>query len=302
MAIMELRHLRYLVAVAEQQSFSRAAVHLHVSQSAISEQMADLEDEVGVKLLDRGPRHTTLTEPGKVFLQRAQRILDESLIAFTETRRAARGQVGTLRIAFFSGGVGEGFPEMIRRFREVYPGVELTLLEMHVTEQWKALQEGRIDLAFTRVPEPHLRREIRHEVIWNDPMVAVLPISHPAAKAKRLDVKDLASERFVVSSRSTSPPVYDKVIELCLDAGFTPNIVSVSTVWNSVIIMVQSGEGVSIMPYNRQQIGLRGLAFIPLKSKKAQVEFCICWSARKDPVLLRNFRELVKKHATYGRL
>ena len=157
---MELRHLRYLVAVAEQQSFSRAAAHLHVSQSAISEQMADLEDEVGVRLLERGHRRTDLTEPGKIFLEHAQRVLEMSRTAVLEAQRAERGQVGTLRIGFFAGGVGDGFPALIRNFRDTHPGVELTLMEMHVTEQWRALQDGRIDLAFTRVPEPQMRREI----------------------------------------------------------------------------------------------------------------------------------------------
>lgn len=299
---MELRHLRYLVAVAEQQSFSRAASHLHVSQSAISEQMADLEHEVGVQLLERGHRRTALTEPGKIFLQHARHVLEMSRTAVVEAQRAERGQVGTLRIGFFAGGVGDGFPALIRNFRETHPGVELTLMEMHVTEQWKALQEGRIDLAFTRVPEPQLRRDIKYEIIQHDPMVAILPLTHPRATAKRLDVKDLATERFVVSSRGTSPSVYDKVIELCMAAGFTPEIASVSTVWSSVILMVQSGEGVSILPYNLQQIGSRDLAFVPLKSSNAFVELCVCWSARRDPVLLRNFREMAKAHVRTGRL
>ena len=299
---MELRHLRYLVAVAEQQSFSRAASHLHVSQSAISEQMADLEDEIGVRLLERGHRRTDLTEPGKIFLEHARRVLEMSRAAVLEAQRAERGQVGTLRIGFFAGGVGDGFPALIRNFRDTHPGVELTLMEMHVTEQWRALQDGRIDLAFTRVPEPQMRREIRFEVIQHDPMVAILPLSHPRASSKRLDVKDLSRERFVVSSRGTSPSVYDKVIELCMTAGFTPEIASVSTVWSSVILMVQSGEGVSILPYNRQQIGFRDLAFVPLKAKNAFVELCVCWTARRDRILLRNFREMAKEHVRTGRL
>ena len=299
---MELRHLRYLAAVADHQSFSRAAMHLHISQSAISEQMANLEDEVGVRLLERGPKRTTLTEPGKVFLQHARRVLEASNTAIQEAQRAERGHVGTLRIGFFAGGVGDGFPALIRSFRETHPGVELTLSEMHVAEQWKALQEGRIDLAFTRVPEPHLRREVRHEVIQHDPMVAVLPMSHRSASSKRLDVKELAGERFVVSAREISPSVFDKVIELCADAGFVPNISNVSTVWSSVILLVQSGEGVSLMPNNRQQLGFRDLAFIPLKPKNAFVELCVCWAAKRDRVLLRSFRDLTREHVRRGRL
>ena len=293
---MELRHLRYFVAVAEQQSFSRAAGLLHVSQSAISEQMADLESEIGVRLLDRGSRRTALTDSGKVFLQHAQRVLEESRNAVQEAQRAERGEVGSLRIGFFAGGLGDGFPRLIRSFREKHPGVELSLVEMSVAEQWPALTEGRLDVAFTRMPEPQFRRDIRYETIQLDPMVAILPRTHARAEAKRIDVKDLAKDRFVVSSRATSPTVFDKLIELCSDAGFVPNIVSINTVWTSVTLMVQSGEGVALLPVNHQQSSATDLAFVPLKAKNAFVELCLCWAARRDRQLLRSFRELTKLH------
>jgi DNA-binding transcriptional LysR family regulator len=293
---MELRHLRYFVAVAEQQSFSRAAALLHVSQSAISEQMADLEGEIGVRLLERGSRKTGLTDSGKVFLQHAHRVLDESRNAVQETQRAERGEVGSLRIGFFAGGLGEGFPKLIRSFRATHPHVELSLLEMNVSEQWAALIEGRIDIAFTRVPEPQFRRDIRYETIQLDPMVAIVPKAHARASARRIDVKDLAKDRFVVSSRVTSPAVFDKVIELCSDAGFVPDIVSVNTVWSSVILMVQAGAGVSLLPVNHQQTSATDLSFIPLKAKNAFVELCVCWAARRDRPVLRSFRELIKEH------
>ena len=293
---MELRHLRYFVAVAEQQSFSRAASLLHVSQSAISEQMADLESEIGVRLLERGSRRTALTETGQVFLQHAQRVLEESRNAVQEAQRAERGEVGSLRIGFFAGGLGDGFPRLIRSFREKHPRVELSLVEMSVSEQWPALLEGRLDIAFTRVPEPQFRRDVRYEVIQHDPMVAILPRSHARADAKRLDVKALAKDRFVVSSRATSPSVYDKLIELCAEAGFVPNIVSTNTVWSSVTLMVQSGEGVSLLPVNHQQTIATDLVFVPLKAKNAFVELCVCWAAKRDRQLLRSFRELTRLH------
>jgi DNA-binding transcriptional LysR family regulator len=293
---MELRHLRYFVAVADQQSFSRAAKRLHISQSAISEQIADLESELGVKLLERGSRKTELTQSGTVLLVHARRLLHEATHAIQEAQRAERGEVGTLRIGFFGGGLGDGFPQLIRSFRELYPRVELALVELSSTEQWAALLDGRIDVAFTRLPEPQYRRELRYEAVQQDAILAVLPRSHPAARTQKLDLRKLAGERFVLTSRTISPSVYDKVMELCSEAGFSPNVSSISTVWSSVILLVRSGEGVALLPQNQQQASATDLAFVPLQSKNAFVEMCVVWPAQRDRPLLRSFRELTHRH------
>ncbi len=298
---MELRHLRYFAAVAEEHSFSKAARVLHVSQSSISEQISDLEAEIGVRLLERGTRTTTLTEPGRVFLAHARRVLEEAGNAVAEAQRAERGDVGILRIGFFAGGVGEGFPELIRSFRKLHPMVELSLHEMISIEQWSALADGRIDIGFTRAPEPQFRRDLRYETVQSDPMVAVLPATHRRAGAKRIDLKELAQEPFVLSSRTASPSVFDKVIELCNDVGFSPKIASMSTVWSSVILMVRSGEGVSLLPFNQQQGSTPDVAFVPLKNKNAAVELCVCWSAGRDRPLQRSFRDLVQSHVRSNR-
>lgn len=296
---MELRHLRYLVAVAEQGSFTKAARVLRVSQSAISEQLADLEREIKVPLLIRSPRKTVLTPPGELFLEEAYRILVAADHAVGVAQRADRGEIGTLRVGFFSGGVAVNFPRLIRDFRKLHPGVQLSLVEMTSTQQWEALVGGRIDVGFTRRVEPEYRAELKSEVIQQDPMVAILPKNHPAAPGP-IDLKDLAQEPFVLSSRETSPAVFDKVIELCSEAGFSPRIASISTVWSSVVLMVQAGEGISILPLNSQQFRTRDLAFCPLKSKAAFVEFVMAWSPKRDGNLIRSFRTLARTHAAGG--
>ncbi|WP_263368472.1 LysR family transcriptional regulator [Edaphobacter bradus] len=294
---MELRHLRYLVAVAEQGSFSGAARTLHVAQSAISEQLTDLEREIGVRLFVRSPRRTSLTRPGELFLEEARRILERADRAIEAVQRAHRGELGTLRVGFFSGGVGVNFPKLIREFRRLHPGVQLSLVEMTSTQQWPALVEGRIDIGFTRRVEPEFSTRLRSEVIQQNPIVAILPRSHPAAPGP-VDLRDLAHEPFVLSSRETSPAVFDKVIELCSEAGFSPHIASISTVWVSVVLMVQAGEGISLLPLNQQQFRTRDLAFCPLKAKNAFVEFVMAWSPQHDSNLIRNFRRLARLHAT----
>jgi DNA-binding transcriptional LysR family regulator len=297
MVSMELRHLRYLVAAAEQGSFSGAARRLHVAQSAISEQLADLEQEIGAQLFTRSSRRTGLTPAGELFLKEARRILADSENAIEIARRAQRGEIGNLNIGFFAGSVGVNFPRLIRSFRKQHPGIRLSLIELNSTRQWQALVAGEIDIGFTRRVEPEFRTELLSELIHQDPIVAIVPKDHPVVPGP-VDLHDLASEPFVLPSRDTSPAVFDKVIELCSEAGFSPRISSISTVWSSVVMMVQAGEGISLLPLNEQQSRTRDLAFCPLLAKNAFVEFVMAWSPQHDSDLNRSFRKLVKTHST----
>lgn len=296
---MELRHLRYLVAVAEQGSFSGAARRLHVAQSAISEQLSNLENEIGVPLFARSSKNATLTQEGLLFLDEARRVLGAADHAVHVAQRAHRGEIGTLRIGFFAGAMGVSFPKLIRSFRKQQPHVQLSLVEMTSTHHWEALVKGEIDVGFTRRIEPEFRAELRSELVQQDPIVAILPRDHPAAPGP-VDLRDLANDPFVLSAREVSPAVFDKVIELCSEAGFSPRIASISSVWASVVLMVQAGEGVSLLPLNQQQFRTPELAFCPLKSKSAFVEFVMAWSPRHDSNLNRSFRSLAKLHATTG--
>jgi DNA-binding transcriptional LysR family regulator len=292
---MELRHLRYLVAVANQGSFSAASRTLHVAQSAISEQLANLELEIGVPLFSRSGRKTALTAAGMAFLEEARNTLAAADLAVDRAQRVYRGQAGTLRIGFFTGGTGVNFPYLIQSFRKQSPDVQLSLVEMTSTQQWVALRDGKIDVGFTRRLEPEFRTDLQSVLIQQDPIVAILPKNHPAAPGP-VDLRELANERFVLSSREVSPAVFDKAIELCSEAGFSPRIASISSVWSSVVLMVQAGEGIALLPLNEQQFGTRDLAFCPLKAKNAFVEFVIAWARRRDTTLVRNFRHLALQH------
>jgi DNA-binding transcriptional LysR family regulator len=290
---MELRHLRYFHTVAEQGSFSKAARALYISQSAISEQVADLEREIGVKLFDRDGRSILLTAAGQVFLDEARTVLVAAKHAVERAQGAQRGEIGTLRIGFFAGGIGINFTKTVRRFRRQYPGVRLSLVEMTPTQQWQALLEGRIDIGFTRRLEPQYLDELSWALVRQDPMVVILPRDHPLAPGP-VHVRDLAGEPFVMSSRETSPSVFDKVIELCSEAGFSPKIASISTAWSSVVLMVQAGEGISILPSNHQESRANDLAFCPLTAENAHVDLIIAWSPKRDSVVMQSFRALVE--------
>jgi len=294
---MELRHLRYLIAVAEQGSISGAARRLHVAQSAISEHISNLEEEIGVELIARISRKAALTPAGELFLTEARRVIAAADHAVEVAQRADRGEIGTLRIGFFAGAVGVSFPKLIRSFRKQHPAVQLSLVEMNSTRQWEALVKGEIDLGFTRRIEPEFRAELQSELVQQDPIVAILPKDHPAVPGP-VDLHDLANDPFVLSSREVSPAVFDKVIELCSEAGFSPRIASISSVWTSVVMMVQAGEGVALLPLNQQQYRTPEVAFCPLKASGAFVEFVMAWAPQHDSNLNRSFRKLAKLHAT----
>jgi DNA-binding transcriptional LysR family regulator len=295
---MELRHLRYFCSVADAGSFSKAARALYISQSAISEQVADLEREMGVTLFHRAGRSTLLTAAGEVFLEEARAVLAAANRAVEMAQGAERGEIGTLRIGFFAGGIGVNFTKTVRRFRRQYPGVRLSLVEMTPTQQWQALVEGRIDLGFTRRLEPQYFEELSSVTIRQDEVMAVLPKSHPLALATGgagpVNLRDLAGEQFVLSSRETSPALFDKVIELCSEAGFSPRIGSICTVWSSVVLMVQAGEGVSLLPANHQQARANDLAFCPLTAKNTSIDLVIAWSPKRDSLILQSFRALLE--------
>lgn len=286
---MELRHLRYLVAVVDGGSFSGAARILHVAQSAISEQLANLEHEINVPLFSRLSKKAVLTAAGEVFVQEARRTLADADHAVEVAQRVHRGESGTLRIGFFTGGMGAIFPQLIRVFRQQFPEVQICLLEMTPTQLWTALLEGKIDVGFTRRLEPEFSLELRAVVLQRDPIMAVLPAGHRAVPGP-VDLRGFAHERFVVLSHATSPPLFDRVIELCAEAGFSPQIVSIPSMWSSVVLMVRAGEGIALLPPNEKPFGGSDLVYCPLLAKNAFLDFVMCWSPRHDSSLISSFR------------
>jgi DNA-binding transcriptional LysR family regulator len=290
---MELRHLRYLSAVAECGTIREASRRLHVSQSAISEQIADLEHELGGVLLDRGQRGTRLTPQGEIFLEEARKTLASADRAVDLARRSLLGQEGSLAIGFFLWGVGGFFASLVRDFRKLYPQVKLTLVEMHTSVQMEALESGKIDVGFTRPLEPPHDRILRSELLWNDPFVAVLTHDHPLAPGP-VRIEDLARERFVTSDRSTNPSLFDSIVALCSRAGFSPNLVNSSATWSGVLTLVESGEGIALVPSGVRYLRTPGIVFAEVLPETAHVGLSISWDPRNEGPVVRNFLRLVR--------
>ena len=291
----ELRHLRYFTAVADNGGFARTARLLHVSQSAISEQVRDLEEELGIELFNRKNRRIRLTDHGEHFLEDARAVLAAADKAVANVRKSLRGEIGTLTIGFFVGGTGTFFPRILKEFRRRFHGVQVSPLEMAPAMQHQALQAGVIDIGFTRPVQPEFAPFLRSEHFQTEQLCAVLLRSHPLAKKRRISIRGLAGERFILNDRKYSPVVFDKVITLCSEAGFSPRISATATVSPGMIALVEAGEGVAVLPRGAQALSSEELAFVPLSDRAAFIDMVIAWSPQHETPVLRSFLDLARK-------
>jgi DNA-binding transcriptional LysR family regulator len=288
----ELRHLRYFVAVAEWKGFSHAARRLYISQSAISEQIADLEREIGVQLLHRNRRQVALTDEGKVFLDEARKLLSSADHAVQMAQRSMRGEVGTLRIGFFTNGIGVFFSRLIREFRVSHPDVKLSLFEMSSRPQMDALANNEIDIAFTRQLDPQFATVLASELLFEEPIVAVLPFDHPLAGGP-VELHMLAPERFVLIDREIWPTLFDSIITLCSSAGFSPQIANTAARWPAVLALVEAGEGVGLVTAGVQRFRFSGVSFCQLTPTRS-IGVTLAWRTNEKSRIVEAFLNLVR--------
>ncbi|MDE3105988.1 MAG: LysR family transcriptional regulator [Acidobacteriota bacterium] len=292
---MELRHLRYFCAVAEHGTFSQASRQLRVSQSALSEQIADLEREVGGQLFDRGHRRPSLTAQGKVFLVEARKTLAAAERTLDETRRSLDGHTGTLAIGFFLWGAGGFFAQLIREYRRQFPQVRLSLNEMNTNMQMEALSAGKIDVGIARPLEAPYDQTLRAELLYRDPIVAALPQEH-RLRGRRIRLQELAGEPFVINQREAAPTLHDSILGLCASAGFTPQIVNASAAWSSVLTLVESGEGVALVPAGARFLKPAGVRFCELEPETTHIGISVVWNPQREGPILRGFLRLVREN------
>lgn len=290
---MELRHLRYFCAVAEWQGFNRAANALHISQSSISDQILDLEREIGIKLFNRSRQRVSLTPAGELFLEDARKILADAEHAIDRVRRSSRGEIGSLRIAFLVWGASSFLPRVIREFRQLHSGVHLSLMEMLPNVQAEALVRGTLDVGFTRRPQRPYDSQLCCETVYFDPLLAVLPVDHPLT-ARPLKLKDLANESFVLCEREISPALFDRIISLCEQAGFTPRIVQTSNVFSSVLALVEAGEGITLIPSSLRNVRFSDLVFLPIGEPEGSIELVMAWSPERVSAVQTAFLDFLR--------
>ena len=283
----ELRHLRYFVAVAEELHFGRAARRLHIAQPPLSQQIRRLEELLGSQLLVRTSRAVKLTSSGEALLERARRTLDRVQGDLDWVRRVARGETGYLRVGFIGSGMLTSLPALLREYRMRYPQVELNLQEHYTSTLIKAIVDGSVDVGFVRdggaTPGLHI------EMLLKEKFIAVLSNTHRLARRTKIQVADLRDEPFVFFPNSAGQTAWDRTIALCERAGFQPKIVQVAPHWVTILSLIGSGLGVSIAPTCIQTIApttvccrpisgggtsLIELAYRPEENSPVAIEFC----------------------------
>ncbi len=291
---MELRQLRYFVAIAEELHFGRAARRLSLSQPPLSLSMRQLEDELGTKLLERDSRHVALTPAGEVFLEDVRRLLGQFDDATDLARRVADGATGRLRIGLSASMLYRGLPRLVKAYRNAYPKVVLTLVELNSAEQIEALSMDRIEVGF--VNAPHVPDGLEGLLVAEEPFVACLPDRHRLAGRRQLDLRALAEEPFVLFARSVSPLYYEHIIALCIGAGFRPRVQFEARHWLSVVALVVKRMGVAVVPKAIGASGMRGVQFVRLRpSPILSTSWCI-WNPRRKTPPRERFLEMYRKN------
>ncbi|HEV2551922.1 MAG TPA: LysR family transcriptional regulator [Stellaceae bacterium] len=293
---MELRHLRYFVAVGEDQHYGRASRRLGVAQPALSRQIQDLEKEIGFKLFDRMPRGVKLSAAGELFLKDARRILQDVGDATTRAARLARGQSGTLRVGFAENVSWHGVvPESFRRFREQQPGVDLQLQPAASLEQLEAIRSGRLDAGFVNFM-PKVDADLDQLAVGRQQVELALPKGHPLTRLKKLRLRDLTDAPFIWFPRQAGPAFYDRLMNECYRGGLkSPRIIQEGLNEATILSLVSTGLGVGWVLGSARWRCPQTIAVLPVVDLNMPVSLALAWRRDNTSPLLARFIDEVRR-------
>jgi DNA-binding transcriptional LysR family regulator len=286
---MELRHVRYFLAVAEEGHFTRAAAKVGIGQPPLSQQIKDLEAEIGTRLFHRVAHGAELTAAGEAFRERVKEMPALAEQATRAARRASRGEIGSLRVGFTSSSAFNAVvPAAIREFRRAYADVDLTLEEADAPRLVADLQEGSLDAVFLR-PSAALSEAFQLRLLSEEPMIAALPASHPVAAQQEIDLAALKEDPFLLFPRPIGPALYDSIIGACQKAGFDPVIGQLAPHIASVITLVAADLGVSIVPASMSQLQISGVAYRAIAGEAPIARLALAHRRGETSAIVRNF-------------
>ncbi|KRF36792.1 LysR substrate-binding domain-containing protein [Nocardioides sp. Soil805] len=296
---MELRHLRYFRAVAEERHFGRAATRLHMAQPPLSQQIRQLEDELGVRLLRRTTRRVDLTPAGEAYLVRVRAVLAAVDAAGEEAQRIGAGLEGRLVVGCVGSATYSLLPALARALREELPGIDFAFRgEMLSPDQVTALREGTVDLALLRpLGDPEAYADLTWRVLRQERYVVALPEGHPLAERRRVRVADLWGEGLVVHSGGGRSAMYDAVAGLCRGAGFEPTITHEVAETSTLVTFVAAGLGVAIVPEPVAELGVAGATYRPLVGRARMDLLAVTRRDDDSPALARTLDVLVTQVA-----
>jgi DNA-binding transcriptional LysR family regulator len=294
---MELRHLRYFVAVAEELHFTRAAERLGIKQPPLSLQIRQLEREIGTALFRRETRGVKLTETGTLLLDEARRILDQVERIRAGVQSRARGESGHIHLGFAGATyVHRLITGIIRAYHERYPAVVLTPEQSNTARLLATLRSGEIDVAFVRPPVIDADG-LTLDLLIDEPMMIVLPEWHPRAGGRSMPLSALAPDTFILFPRAIGPGLHDAIIASCQRAGFSPNLGQEASQTVSIIHMVAAGFGVSIVPQSLSQIRAEGIVYLAIEGEAPRAPVSVAHRRDDRSAIVRNFVALARRAA-----
>jgi DNA-binding transcriptional LysR family regulator len=292
---MELRHLRYFIAVADELSFSRAAEKLHIAQPPLSQQIQALETELGVRLFDRKKRPLQITPAGQAFLEEARSTLAGLEQAIHKTQRINQGELGYLTVGFTSSIANGILPNILRIFRQQYPEIKLILREANSAEQVQKLRDRQTDIVFV-YQNLHLLAANDLEVmpLLQETLVVALPQKHPLAAQSTISITDLADEEFIMPLYQVVSGLSDQIYSLFTQAGCIPKI-SQEAVFTLTILGLVAGEmGISILPSSVQNLQRTGVVYRPIQEQTTTNQLMAVWRQEDESNILRQFIDITK--------
>ena len=292
---MELRQLQYFVVLAEELHFSRAAQRLHISQPPLSVAIKQLESRLECKLFERSSKNVRLTAAGQHLLIKAQDILERSRRAAIDTKAIAQGMAGSLRLGFVGSSMYRGLPQALDELQKLYPKVRVDLHELNSAEQLAALQQGKLDLGLMHTLAAPVG--LQSCSLLREPFMACLPEQHTFTNQKQISVIDLKNERWILFSGSVSPEYFQRIHNLCVEAGFNPELRHEVRHWLSVLSLVSNNQGISIVPACLQRVGMPGLVFRPLKNVSVHSEMQAMWQHGPEHPLIPPLLNYLRAHA-----
>ncbi|NNH74542.1 LysR family transcriptional regulator [Nocardia uniformis] len=289
----ELRHLRYFLAVAEELHFGRAAARLHIAQPALTQQIQRLETLLGSRLFDRTSRSVALTEAGTVLRERASTILGHAARDLEEVTRIGQGSQGRLHLGFVPSVLPLEPLRGVRRFRERYPLVRVELVEGYSSRMMEQLSHGGLDTAIVRDPDE--LPGIHIEPLITEPFVAVLPADHPDADHATITGAELADNPLVFFPRAAGGLAHDKNLAPLLRAGRSPRIVQEGNTWTTILYLVAEGLGVTIAPRSATFTAPASVRILPLTETDAETTVYVANRIDDDRPIIRNFLALLPR-------
>jgi len=291
---MELRHLRYFVSVAEALSFTKAAERLHTAQPSLSRQIRDLEEELGVRLLNRTKQRVTLTDEGRSFLGDAKRLLALAAETVESVRRLHTGEVRALNVGYVSNLFHDLLPRTLASLHQELPTVSVNLFDLSCGDQFRALEEGKLDLGFVGLHEPIARRGLEFRTVASYKTVVALPKDNPLTGKATVELEALAPMFFIGMSEGSYPFYREWLTKTCRRAGFTPKVLQDVDLERTMIHAVATGLGVALVPEQLKRLEHENVVFRPL-NPSVGTEGCVAWKDENPSAALRRFVRILEQ-------